>query len=218
MSGKMQYVQKINDLSTNTGFQFEFLCDRCQTGYRTRFKPMTAGLATGVLDAAGGMFGGLLNTAANIGQRVRSAAWEKAHDQAYLEASNELLQSDFIQCPHCQDWVCRSRCWNEKRGLCKRCAPDLGVEMSAAQSERSVEEIRAHACMADEDKPLGKETWKETIRATCPQCNAALSGKVKFCPECGGKVASDRFCTECGGKLAANIKFCPECGAKAPDA
>ena len=39
-----------------------------------------------------------------------------------------------------------------KKGLCKHCAPDLGVEMSAAQSSRSVEEIWRHAAMSAEDK------------------------------------------------------------------
>ncbi|MHB0937137.1 MAG: zinc ribbon domain-containing protein [Armatimonadota bacterium] len=213
MAERIQFVQDINDLSTDKGFQFEFMCNRCQTGYRTRFKPLAAGLVTGVLDAAGGLFGGFLNTAADIGERVRSAAWEKAHDGAYADAFKEL-QPGFVQCPKCNSWVCKSRCWNEKRGLCKGCAPDLGVEMSVAQSERSVEEIHRHACMADEDKPLGKETWKETIRASCPACGAGLSGKVKFCPECGEKIAQERFCAECGAKLAANAKFCPECGEK----
>jgi membrane protease subunit (stomatin/prohibitin family) len=213
---RIQYVESIHDLSTNQGFQFEFCCNRCGTGYRTRFRPLAAGIVTGVLDAASSIFSGL-GAAASIGERVRSAAWEKAHDKAYAEAFEEL-RPGFVQCPRCQSWVCASRCWNEKRGLCKECAPDLGVEMSVAQSARSVEEIHAHACMADEDKPLGKETWKETIRATCPKCNAPLSGKVKFCPECGEKISSDRFCSECGAKVAASAKFCPECGTKAEGA
>lgn len=44
---------------------------------------------------------------------------------------------------------------NNKKDLCKQCAPDLGVEMAKAQAERSVQEIHAHACMAEEEKRLG---------------------------------------------------------------
>ncbi len=101
-------------------------------------------------------------------------AWEKAHDEAFKEAVAEL-KPDFIQCPRCSAWVCRRSCWNTKRGLCKECAPDLGVEMSAAQASRSVEEIWAHAAMAEEDKQLAKEDWRETIVATCPNCERPLA-------------------------------------------
>jgi ribosomal protein L32 len=84
--------------------------------------------------------------------------------------------------------------------------------MAAAQSERSVEEIRAHAAMAEEDKHLSEEDWREGIRATCPECEAPLPRNVKFCPECGHKVQAGRHCTECGAKLAEGVKFCGECG------
>ena len=213
MADRIAFTQNVNDLCTQQGFQFEFYCDRCGSGFRTRFKPSAAGTVSQVLDAANSLFGGVFGTAANIGNRVRSASWEKAHDQAYEEAVAEL-KPDFMQCPRCSSWVCKKSCWNEKRGLCKKCAPDLGVEMSAAQASRSVEEVWAHAAMADEDKPLGKETWKETIRAGCPKCNAPLEGKVKFCPECGANIAEKTTCTNCNAKLTPGTKFCPECGTK----
>ena len=44
------------------------------------------------------------------------------------------------------------QCWNDGKGLCKNCAPDLGVEMAAAQSSRTVEEIWAHSKMAEADR------------------------------------------------------------------
>lgn len=47
--------------------------------------------------------------------------------------------------------------------------------MSAAQSSRSVEEVWAHAQMAEEDKNLSVENSKETIRATCPECGEKTS-------------------------------------------
>lgn len=151
MADKIKFVRNYSDLSTSKGFQFEFYCDRCGSGYRTRFKPSVTGTVAGVLDAAGGLFGGLFSRAADVGERVRSASWEKAHDDAFAAAVEEL-KPDFIQCPRCMSWVCRSGCWNTKKGLCKACAPDLGVEMAAAQASKSVEEVWAHAAMAEEDK------------------------------------------------------------------
>jgi len=86
--------------------------------------------------------------------------------------------------------------------------------MAAAQASRTVEEVWAHAAVAEEDKKLGKEQWRETIRATCPKCGAALDANTKFCPECGTKLKATSHCTECGAKIPAGAKFCPECGTK----
>ena len=213
MVDEIEFVSNYNDLSTDSGFQFEFLCNRCSTGYRTPFKAWAVGTASSVLDAASGLFGGIFSSAANVGERVRSAAWQKAHDEAF-ESALENIRPNFIQCPRCSTWVCRKSCWNTKRGLCKECAPDLGVEMSAAQASRSVEEVWAHAAMAAEDKHLGEENWRETIRATCPNCEAPLAVNAKFCPECGAKLKGKNECAHCGATLTPNAKFCPECGEK----
>lgn len=213
MTEAIEFSGNYNDLSTDKGFQFEFECSRCGTGLRTPFKASVTGTVTSVLDAAGGLFGGIFGSAANVSERVRSAAWEKAHDTAFREAWEEI-KPQFIQCPRCSAWVCRKSCWNTKRGLCKGCAPDLGVEMSAAQASRSVEEIWAHAAMAEEDKKLAKENWRETVRASCPKCEAPLAQNAKFCPECGEKLKGATHCIECGAKLLPGAKFCAECGTK----
>jgi membrane protease subunit (stomatin/prohibitin family) len=214
MNGKIEFVSNYSDLSTDKGFQFEFNCDRCSNGFRTRFRPWTVGSVSSVLDAAGSLLGGVFNTAADVGERVRSAGWQKAHDDAFQESVQEI-RSSFIQCPRCSQWVCRKSCWNSKRGLCKECAPDLGVEMSAAQASRSVEEVWAHAKMAEEDKKLAEGNWRETIVASCPKCGAPQATNAKFCPECGTKIKAAEQCSQCGAKLTAGAKFCPECGAKA---
>lgn len=211
---KIEFTSNYSDLSTDQGFQFEFYCDRCSSGFRTRFQPSALGAVSGALDAAGSLFGGVLGRAAELGERARSATWEKAHDEAFTRAMQEL-KPDFVQCPRCSSWVCRKSCWNSKKGLCKECSPDLGVEMAAAQSSRTVEEIWAHSQMAEEDREMLKEkSWREGIRATCPSCNAPLSANVKFCPECGAKIQAKAFCSECGAEISPGVKFCPECGAK----
>jgi hypothetical protein len=214
MGEKIEFTRNYSDLSTNQGFQFEFYCDRCGTGFRTRFRASSVGMVSGALDAAGSLFGGLFGQAADVSERVRSASWERAHDEAFMKAMEEL-KPDFIQCPRCLSWVCRSGCWNTERGLCKNCSPDLGVEMAAAQSSRTVEEIWAHSKMAEEDREMLKESsWRAGVKASCPECEAPLPKNVKFCPECGAKIKAEQFCTECGSKISPGAKFCAECGAK----
>jgi membrane protease subunit (stomatin/prohibitin family) len=211
---KIQFTRNYHDQSTSEGFQFEFVCDRCGSGFRTEFDGFTAARVAGGLQTASNLLGGLFGRAAQLGEDVRSAAWEKAHDKAFREAAAKL-KPDFRQCPRCSSWVCRSQCWNDGKGLCKNCAPDLGVEMAAAQSSRTVEEIWAHSRMAEEDREILKEeSWREGAVASCPQCEAPLAAKTKFCPECGAPIGRPAACPQCGAKAAAGAKFCGECGAK----
>jgi len=212
MSNDIQFVRNYQDHSTDQGFQFEFVCDRCGNGFRTRFQPSATGTISTVLDGASSLLGGIFGTAANVGDRLHSATWQKARDDA-LDRAIQEIRPQFVQCPRCSSWVCRTSCWNEKRGLCKNCAPDLGVEMSAAQASRSVEEIWAHAAMAEEDKKLAEGNWRTTIKASCPKCGAPLGTNAKFCPECGEKL-TDTKCSNCGAVLQPGAKFCAECGTK----
>ncbi|HIE39400.1 MAG TPA: zinc-ribbon domain-containing protein [Anaerolineales bacterium] len=207
----IQFVHNYNDESTDRGFQFEFYCDRCGTGYRTPFKPSVTGIATEVLDTASGLLGGLLGTVTEVGDRVHSAAWERAHDAAFAEAV-ERVKPHFRQCPRCTQWVCVERCWNQTRGLCKECAPDVAVEMSAMQAEAAIEGARevAHAAKSEE---VTAEAFDEVIRAVCPKCGAPVSGG-KFCAECGAPLTAEKFCAECGKKIPVRAKFCPECGVR----
>jgi len=66
----LEFVKNYTDLSTDRGFQFEFTCARCESGYRTTFKPSLTGKLSGALDAASNLFGGFLSQAANISDRV----------------------------------------------------------------------------------------------------------------------------------------------------
>lgn len=170
--------------------------------------------ATNVLDGASGLLGGFFGQAADVAQRAKSAAWETASDKALVKAV-EQIKPRFVQCPRCSGWVCREQCWNQKKGLCKQCAPDLGVEMAAAQADKSVEEVWAHAKMSAEDKHLTEADWRAGIVASCPQCGAPQETNAKFCPQCGADLQTGSFCTQCRAKLQPNAKFCAECGFKA---
>ncbi|MBE2197584.1 MAG: zinc ribbon domain-containing protein [Anaerolinea sp.] len=210
----IEFTRNYADQSTDKGFQFEFYCDRCGNGHRTRFQANALGTVSTLMDTANSVFGGLFGRAADLSERARSAAWERAHDEAFSEAADEIHPL-FAQCPNCAAWVCRKSCWNDQRGLCKNCAPDLGVTMSTAQSRKAVDAAWENAAMSDDDKRTVSGGWGETITATCPHCGAPQPGKAKFCAECGGKLQSSAHCIECGSKLAPGAKFCPECGHKA---
>lgn len=207
----IKFVRNYSDLSTDRGFQFEFYCDRCGTGYRTKFQASTTGLVTEALDVASGLFG-VLGRVADVSERVHSAAWEKAHDAAFAAAVEEA-KPNFIQCRRCTQWVCRELCWNTERGLCKECAPEAEAEYAAAQVEAEIEQGREAIRETEYLSAEEKKRLKKAVMAACPQCGAQVSGG-KFCPECGAPLKTERFCTECGSKIPAGAKFCPECGAQ----
>ncbi len=213
MSDAIKFTKNYQDKSTDTGFQFEFFCDLCGNGYKSRFKTSATGTASSFLNTASSIFGGVFSGAANATESVKSATWERDHEKALAEASAEI-SPNFVQCPRCNKWVCRERCWNKEKGLCKDDAPDLGVEMATAQAQKSVEEIHAHAAMAEEDKKLGTEYWREGIVASCPKCEKPLAKNARFCPECGFNLKAKDKCAKCSAKLQDGAKFCPECGEK----
>jgi membrane protease subunit (stomatin/prohibitin family) len=213
MSDAIRFTSNYEDKSTDTGFQFEFFCDICGNGYKSKFKSSATGSVNKFMETAGNIFGGIFSSASNATESVKTATWEQEHEKALLEASKEI-SPNFIQCPRCNKWVCRERCWNKDKGLCKDDAPDLGVEMATAQAQKSVEEIHAHAAMAEEDKKLATEYWREGIVATCPKCEKPLAKNSKFCPECGYNLKPKDECPQCHAKIKKDAKFCIECGNK----
>lgn len=52
MSEKIEFTRNYSDNSTDKGFQFEFYCDRCGTGYRTGFQAFAIGNVSGALACA----------------------------------------------------------------------------------------------------------------------------------------------------------------------
>lgn len=163
MAESLPFVREHTDLSTDRGFQFEFHCDRCAGGARSRLRAWSAGSAGGLLDAAGGLLGGVFSGAADVSGRVRSSGWQHAHDQTYDEAVAEI-RGTFAQCPRCSQWVCRKACWSVRRGVCKDCAPDPDGAPAAAPAEQ-----RAGP-------------------GICTRCGQALPERARFCASCGESV------------------------------
>ncbi len=211
----IEFTSNYTDHSTDRGFQFEFHCDRCGNGYKTSFQPWAMGTVSGALDAASSLFGGVFGEAANLGERARSATWQQARDKAMVEAVQQI-KPNFNQCPRCQSWVCKKNCWNQQRGLCKNCAPDLAVEISAQQSRKALDQIQESIGVDAEDARVIGSVGNAKVQASCPNCHAPLAANSKFCPSCGYKLTdAKKFCSQCGAALQAGAKFCPECGTPA---
>jgi hypothetical protein len=204
----IKFTKNHNDQSTDTGFQFEFFCDRCGNGYQSQFEASATGMLSQGLDTAASILGGVFGNVARIGENVHSAAWHQQKDAAFARAIDQV-KGNFNQCHRCGKWVCKEVCWNNQRGMCKDCAPDLEQEYSAIQTQAAIEDAQTKARTVSY---VSADKFKETIVGACPNCGADAKG-AKFCPECGKPIKQNKFCKECGKPIEGTVKFCPECGA-----
>ncbi len=205
----IRFTQNYDDLSTDRGYQFKFLCDRCGNGHLSSFQTSMTGMAGGLLRAAGDLFGGALHSAGNSAYEIQRTVGGKAHDSA-LRTAVEEAKPYFRQCNRCGKWVCPEVCWNPKRGLCMECAPDVEQEMAAAQAQATKDQIWQKASETDYTAKLDMTT---EVVAYCPECGTKTQG-AKFCPGCGKKLRAKTECGNCGTEVEAGTKFCPECGKK----
>jgi hypothetical protein len=205
----IQFTRNHSDHSTDKGYQFEFFCDRCGNGFMSEFKPSMAGFATSALRAAGDIFGGVFGRASSGSYEIERAVRGPGHDKAFRDAVEET-KPNFRQCPKCSHWVCLTTCWNEKRGLCYTCAPNVETELAAAQAQATVDQLRTKVQSVDLTKDIDVTT---EAAALCPSCGARTQGG-KFCPECGKPVRARKTCSRCGTQSESGSKFCPECGGK----
>jgi hypothetical protein len=210
------FTRNHRDHSNDHGYQFEFFCDKCGSGFRSSFKTSTLGLAASVIKAAGAFLGGSLYRAGWGADQLKDAFRGPAWDAAFKEAIDEC-RPRFHQCTLCGGWFCPQVCWNTERGLCEGCAPNLAEHAPALQASTAVEQARQKVAQVDQTRGVDVAEAAAAIR-TCSQCQGSLAAGARFCAQCGGAVAvaGPRFCTGCGGSLAAGSRFCSGCGAAAP--
>jgi hypothetical protein len=210
--GATAFTRNYRDHSNDTGYQFEFHCDKCGNGYRSSFQASALGVGSKIAKGLGSFFGGSKMWAAGIAadhmkDGLRGGAW----DDAFKKAIDEI-RPRFHQCTRCGQWVCPEVCWNEQRQLCEGCAPDLAEEAAHHQAN-----IAAHQ-LADKMRQIEHVAGVDPAAAmlgACPHCKTRLAAGKKFCAGCGkpvGSGAAASFCTGCGGQLAAGARFCGDCG------
>jgi hypothetical protein len=205
----IQFTRNHTDHSTDKGYQFEFFCDRCGSGFMSEFKPSVMGFAGSALRAAGGIFGGILGQASGSAYEIERAVQGPGHDKAFRECIEEV-RPNFRQCPKCARWACLSVCWNQQRGLCYDCAPNVATELAAAQAQATAEQIQTKVRQQNMTSHIDLTS---EAAALCPACGARTQGS-KFCPQCGQPLHRKTECAHCGTKFEAGAKFCPECGQK----
>jgi len=217
------FTKNHSDHSNDTGFQFEFFCDKCGNGHRSSFKHNPIGVAASMIKAAGALFGGAAYRAGWGADHVKDALRGPAWDAAFKEAVDEC-RPKFRQCTQCGKWVCPEVCWNQERGLCEACAPDLREHAPMIQAQVAVEQAWDQARQGDQLRgaDLNAKPLSVGSSSSCAQCKAALGAGARFCAHCGAPAVAreaapeaKKFCSNCGGKLEPSARFCQGCGSAA---
>jgi hypothetical protein len=206
MAGFTPFTNNYQDLSDQHGYQFEFRCDICGSGYRSEFQRSALGTAGTLLQGASNLFGGMFGGASSATNTVQNVADRGARDEALKKAATELMPK-FKQCPRDHLWV-DDRCWNEQAGLCVNDAPKLASEMEAERVAVELAQMREK--MATQAVFGGDVSTRTT---TCTNCGKPV-GSEKFCSNCGTPVGLAK-CKSCGNDLAVGMKFCGSCGTPA---
>ena len=215
------FTRNHSDHSNDTGFQFEFFCDKCGNGHRSSFKHNALGVAASMIKAAGALFGGAAYRAGWGADHVKDALRGPAWDSAFKEAVEEC-RPKFRQCTQCGKWVCPEVCWNEQWGLCEACAPNLSEQAPMIQAQVAVEQAWEQARKGDQLRgaDLNAAAMRVGAKAECATCHASLAPEARFCAQCGTPAAaapqaavSPKFCASCGTKLDGGARFCPGCGS-----
>ena len=205
MAGFTPFTDNYTDLSDHNGYQFEFRCDICGSGYRSEFKRSGLGTASSLLSGASSLVGGIFGGASNAANQAKAIADRGARDEALKAAANEIMPL-FTRCTRSSHWV-DGTCWNEARGLCVSCAPKLAGEMEAERA--SVEIAQMRQAIQAETVFTGDTGARTTV---CTNCGKPV-GSERFCANCGTPTGQAK-CTQCGNDLAPGTRFCGNCGTK----
>ncbi|CAN5717031.1 hypothetical protein BH11MYX1_BH11MYX1_23000 [soil metagenome] len=213
--GAIAFTRNYTDHSNDTGYQFEFHCDKCGNGYRSTFHGSALGMGSKIAKGLGSLFGGgSLWAVGQAGEYMKDGLRGPAWDSAFKTAVEEI-KPKFHQCTRCGIWVCPEVCWNAERGLCENCAPDLAEEAASAQAKVAAEQVNEKLRKVDQVSSFDPHA-QHALGANCPGCSTKLAPGAKFCAGCGKPVAqasaAKHFCTGCGTELAAGAKFCSGCG------
>lgn len=214
--GSTAFTRNYTDRSNDTGYQFEFHCDKCGNGHRSTFHASKLGVGSKLAKGLGSLFGGgsALWAAGQAGEYMKDGLRGQAWDKAFQEAIEEI-RPKFHQCTRCGHWVCPEVCWNGQRQLCESCAPDLAEEAAAQQAQIAAQQVGEK--LRKVDQIAGFDPTAEMV-SSCPSCKSQLQAGARFCPGCGKPVGSGvakAFCTGCGGQLAPGARFCASCGQAA---
>jgi double zinc ribbon protein len=215
--GATAFTRNHRDHSNDTGYQFEFFCDKCGNGYRSTFQASALGVGSKIAKGLGALFGGNKLWGAGVAaDHLKDGLRGQGWDDAFKKAIDEI-KPKFHQCTRCGIWVCPEVCWNAERGMCENCAPDLAEEAASAQAHIAADQAKEKLRSVDQVKGFDPNA-QYGIAGQCPGCSTKLAPGAKFCAGCGKPVAAPGisnakvFCTGCGTQLPPGSKFCSGCG------
>lgn len=240
----IEFVRDYSDHSTDRGYQFEFRCDHCYSGFMSSYSPSMIGSAGSLLEAAGSVFGGIFGSVGNSAYDIQRAVGGPAHDRALQQAVTEVKEK-FRRCQRCGKWVCKDVCWNDRASQCTGCNPKLEQEALSIRTQEQVsataQQLRDKAADIDytsgidmhvgtqqqvnaggyspqasaQNAAYGATAAAASASRNCTSCGAALTGS-KFCPECGASARppEPKACGACGHTSSPTARFCEECGGK----
>jgi len=190
MPGFTPFSSNYRDLSDENGYQFEFSCDICGSGYRSEFIRSKLGTAGNLLGGASSLLGGFFGSASTVADKAKEITDRGARDEALKKASNDLMHY-FQRCPRNNLWVDET-CWNEERGLCVNCAPKLAVEMEAQRAQVQINQMSQ--AMQASTQFTGDLTTRTTVCTNCGKPTRIAHATL----ETGRRV---RLCRHCGQQL-----------------
>jgi len=86
---------------------------------------------------------------------------------------------------------------------------DIVMEIQTVQ--RRINQIQNQLKAAQQEKEAADRKAEEL---RCPDCGIENPEGVKFCKECGAKMAITAPCSQCGTVNPPQTRFCGECGNK----
>ena len=203
MAGFTPFTDNYSDLSDQNGYQFEFRCDICGSGYRSEFQRSNLGTASNAAERreqphrrpVGRVERGQHGPEPDRPRGARRGAEEgRRRDHAQVQAVSAR--------PHVGR---RDRAGTRSAGCASTTRPSWPRRWRPS-APRSRSARCARRCRAT-TQFLGDLSTRNTM---CTSCGKPV-GSAKFCPSCGTPVAMAK-CANCGTDLAAGAKFCGSCG------
>ena len=122
MAERIEFTRNYSDLSTHEGFQFEFYCDRCGSGYRTPSRPILLGRVTNVLESAASRLFGASSGAPPTAQPAAATPPGSALMTRGLHWRPEHRSPVPTSAP-AASWVCRETAGTTSAGYAGRMTP-----------------------------------------------------------------------------------------------